>query len=145
MAEVHRHSKCSKLYIFGKRKTSSFQKYIVFHGCYNDIHRAVFSISPIFPIFLSMLVPFSLIRNHIFPEFFCGKTNVFPANIFFSNSGSHSLCVLVFYKNHDDSHQNQMTFDMQNGRCHNSSHILELSPFQSWLNLQWSWIKLTLN
>ncbi len=54
-------SKHGKPYIFGKRKTSPFQKYVVFHGYYEDIHLGVFSISAIFS---STLVPFSQIRNH---------------------------------------------------------------------------------
>ncbi len=56
------HSKYGKLYIFGK-KGSPFQKYIVFHWYYEDIHPAVISISPIFPIFPSMLIPFLQIPN----------------------------------------------------------------------------------
>ncbi len=54
-----------KLYIFGKMRSSPFQKYIVFHSYYKDIHLAVVNITPIFPKFSSTLVPFSLIRNHI--------------------------------------------------------------------------------
>ncbi len=65
MPEEHLYSKCGKLYIFGKRKTSAFQKYIVFHGYFKDIHLAVFSISTIFPKFLRTLVPFSLVRNNM--------------------------------------------------------------------------------
>ena len=44
------HSTHGKLYIFGKRETSSFQKYIVFHGHYGDIYLTVIMISPFFPI-----------------------------------------------------------------------------------------------
>ena len=44
-----------KLYIFGKKEISSFQKYIVVHGHYGDIYLALIIISPIFPI---TLVPF---------------------------------------------------------------------------------------
>ncbi len=48
-----------------KRKISPFYKYMVFHGYSEDIHVVVTSISPIFPIFPSILIPFSLIRNQI--------------------------------------------------------------------------------
>ncbi len=65
MSEEHLHSKCGKLYIFGKRKTSCVRKYIVFHGYCKNIHLPVFSISSIFPIFASTVVPFCLIRNHL--------------------------------------------------------------------------------
>ncbi len=60
-------------YIFLEKRTISWlQKYIVFHGCYEHIHVAAASISPIFPNFPSTLVPFSLIRNHIcIPLFSC--------------------------------------------------------------------------
>ncbi len=52
-----------KLCIFGKGKISSFQKCIVFHRYYEDIHMAVPRISPIFPV--RKLVPFSQIQNHM--------------------------------------------------------------------------------
>ncbi len=44
------HSTHGKLYIFGKVRPSSFQKYIVFHGYYEDIYLAVIKVSPIFPV-----------------------------------------------------------------------------------------------
>ncbi len=56
-----------KLYIFGKKRFPSLKKYIVFPGYYGEIFLAVNMISPIFPIFPSLLVPFSLIRNHMTP------------------------------------------------------------------------------
>ena len=46
-------------------RSPPFQKCIVFHSSYKDIPLAVVKVSPIFPKFPSMLVPFSLIRNHI--------------------------------------------------------------------------------
>ncbi len=46
-------------------RSSPFQKYIVFHSYYRDIHLAVVKITPIFPKFPSTLVPFSLILNHM--------------------------------------------------------------------------------
>ena len=125
-----------------------------------------------------------------FRNFFCkkNKTNIFRANIFFQNSGSHCFCVLVCDKNvftlikikwrlispyskeacilnlallsawYLISWKYHMKIndllipcwhlysamcinpisDMPNGRCRNNSHILKLSPFQSWFNLQCS-------
>ncbi len=54
-----------KLYIFGKKRLSAFQKYIVFYTYHKSIHLAVIRNSPIFPKFPSTLVPFSQIKNHI--------------------------------------------------------------------------------
>ena len=51
-----------KLYIIGKKKIPSFEKYIVFHVYYGDIYLVVIMISL---IFLSTLVPFSHDRNHL--------------------------------------------------------------------------------
>ncbi len=52
-------------YIFEKKTTSPFQKYIVFHGYFEGIHGAVTCKYLIFPRFSCTLVPFSLIRNHV--------------------------------------------------------------------------------
>ncbi len=47
---------------YRKKRFSSFQKYIVFHRYFDDIHLAVIIISPIFPIFPSTLDPFRVNR-----------------------------------------------------------------------------------
>ena len=59
------HSRYGKVYIFGKRRMSPFQKYTVFHGYLEGIHGAAAWISLILPRFPCTLVPFSLIRNHL--------------------------------------------------------------------------------
>ncbi len=65
MPHNYPHITHGKLYIFGKVRSSSFQKYIDFHSYYKDIHLAVVKTFPIFRKFPSTLVPFSLIQNHI--------------------------------------------------------------------------------
>ncbi len=48
-----------KLYIFGKKRSYSFEKYIVFYGYYGDIYLALIIISPIlttFPTYVSRLL-----------------------------------------------------------------------------------------
>ena len=59
------HSAHEKLYIFGKVRSSPFQKYTVPHSHHRDTHLTVVKISPIFPKLPRMLVPLSLIRNHL--------------------------------------------------------------------------------
>ncbi len=64
-SKINVHSTQGKLYIFGKERLFSFQKYVVFLGYYGDIFLAVNMISPIFPIFPGTLAPFLLIPNRM--------------------------------------------------------------------------------
>ena len=50
------------LYISGKARSLPFQKYIVFHSIYKDMHLAVAKVSPIFPKFPIKLV--IVIQHH---------------------------------------------------------------------------------
>ncbi len=71
--------------------SSPFRKYIVFHSSYKDIHLAVVKVSPISPKFPSTLVPFSLIRNHVWACYF---DNIF-VNLRFVDKIKYLLFIVV--------------------------------------------------
>ena len=54
-----------KLYIFGKKRSSSFRKCIVCHGYEGYVSLVVNTTSSIYPIFQRLLGPFLQIRNHM--------------------------------------------------------------------------------
>ena len=77
----------------------SFQKYIVCYGCKVVIHFMATTISTNFPLFPSMLAPFSQILNHIWQQIASTYLQlqfvIYPVDNFGTVIGENPDCLLL--------------------------------------------------